>query len=66
MPRPEEKPPNKRVDDLITKITLEYWEKFKHLPSKSKDDLHKRDSEMITALIKELAIEKAKNEILSK
>ncbi len=66
MPRPEQKPPTKRVDELVTKITKDYWDKFSKNPSKTTHEKQKRDSEMITSLIKELAIERAKNEILEK
>ena len=66
MPRPEEKPPNKRVDELVTEITAYYWDVYSKMPCKTSHEIQKRDSDMITALVKELAIERAKNEILSK
>jgi hypothetical protein len=53
---------DKRVNELVTQITLENWDRFKYLSY----DIHKRDTEMITFLIRELAIERAKNEILTK
>ena len=50
------------LNDIKSQITFELWDKFKDYPSTSKDDLHKRDTEMITYLIELLAIERAKNE----
>ena len=48
-----------RVNELVTEITGDLWEKFKDY----KPGL-KRSDEMITYIIRELAFEKAKNEIL--
>lgn len=66
MPRPEEKPPSKRVDELVTEIGIYYWseEKYGSYPTATFDDRHKRDTDMIAELIRELAIERAENEIL--
>lgn len=66
MPRVEEKPPNKRVDELVSEITKDYWNRYSKNPCKTTHEIQKRDADMITALFKELAIERAKNEILNK
>ena len=50
------------LSKIKTQITFDLWDKFKDYPSTSKDDLHKRDTEMITYLIELLAIERAKND----
>lgn len=47
-------PPNKRVSDLTTEITLNLHEKFK-----DEKDFKKRDTEMIDYLVKKLALCKA-------
>lgn len=48
-----------RVNELVTEITLDLWAKFQEYKPK-----HKRADEMITYLVRELAFEKVKNEIL--
>lgn len=58
MPNDPIKPPNKRVEELTTKITLETFEKFKHITNK-----RERDTKMIDYLGKELALAWAKLEI---
>jgi len=55
------KPPNKRVDELTTEITLDIFEKFK-----TESDLQKRNNEIITYLIKQIAILKANTELIGK
>lgn len=54
-------PPNKRVSDLTTEITLDLHEKFKN-----EKDFKKRDTEMIDYLIKKLAYHKALIEVTQK
>lgn len=51
MPDVPIKPPNKRVDELVTELTLSVSEKFE-----DEKILIKRYSHMITHLTKELAI----------
>jgi len=57
MPDPPIKPPNKRVSELTTELTLSVHEKFRH-----EKDMHNRANEIITYLIKEIAILKAQIE----
>ncbi len=67
MPRPEEKPPfKKRVDELVSEITVYYWNRYSGSPCKTSHEIQKRDANMINSLIKDLATERAKNEIPSK
>jgi len=54
MPDVPIKPPNKRVDSLTTELTLEVHRLFK-----DEKDLVKRNNEIITYLIKQLAVTKA-------
>jgi hypothetical protein len=59
MPRPEEKPPNKRVDELVTEITNEMWSEFE-----IKEHPQIRDDKITTFLIRKIAEFRAFNEIL--
>ena len=69
MPRPEEKPPNKRVDELVSEITNEMWGEFE-----IKEHSTIRNDKMTTFLIRQIAeiracnesLEDKLNEILSK
>jgi len=66
MPRVEEKPPTKRVDELVSEITEDLWTRYDDYESLTANDREKRGIEMIKDLVRELAFEKAKNEILSR
>ncbi len=66
MPHTPVKPPTKRVEELTSKITKDIWESFDGELSLTVNDREKRGIKMIIFLTKELAIERAKNEILSK
>ena len=47
------------IDELVTEITLELWNKFKNFQPR-----HKKKDQMITYIIRELAIEKIENKKL--
>ena len=47
------------IDELVTEITLELWKKFKYFQPR-----HKKKDQMITYIIRELAIEKIENKKL--
>ena len=47
------------IDELVTEITLELWKKFENFYPR-----HKKKDEMITYIIRELAIEKIENKKL--
>ena len=66
MPREEQIPPSKRVDELKSQITKDIWEKFNEMPSLTASDREKRGIEMINYLVRELAISMAKIEYLEK
>lgn len=61
MPDDPEKPPNKRVDELVTEITDEMWKflKVREMPKV-------RSNKIITYLIKRIAILETENENLNK
>ncbi len=58
MPDPPIKPPNKRVDELTTKITIEISELFLDVTN-----VRERQTKIIDYLGKELALVRAKIEI---
>lgn len=58
MPDTPIKPPNKRVEELTTKITFDTFDKFKHITNRQE-----RQQWMIDYLGKELALAWAKIEI---
>lgn len=61
MPREEDLPPSKRVDELVTEITLSLSEQFE-----DEKILVKRYSKMLTHLTRELAIALLKLEAYEK
>jgi hypothetical protein len=61
MPDPPIKPPNKRINELVTEITNVMWG---HLKVKEMPKV--RDNKMITFLIRKLAILEARIEELEK
>lgn len=66
MPDPVKAPPEARVDELVSDITRDLWKQFDEHPSYTVPEREKRGIEMITHLIRELALEKLKNEILER
>ena len=55
-----------RINQLKTNILADLWKKYQDMPSKTFKELHERDTKQINELINDLAIERAKNEILEK
>ena len=62
MPRPGHKPPTKSVDDRKTVLLKQMWDKYNKEGSKTINELHSRDTKMISELIELLAISQLKNE----
>ena len=43
------------IDKEVTRLTLSIWEQFKNEPSSHLSELHKRDTKVISFLLRELA-----------